>query len=104
MYSRMYLALTLWKLPTIPRLNLDNAAKLFFRLDQRRTDFVAHAVGGFVRAEAHHPLNLKGANAFLAGQHQVNDLEPLSKRLVGVLENGPGNVGEAVALVRSAGV
>ena len=33
-------------------INLDNAAKFLFRLDHRGADFVAHAVRGFVGAEA----------------------------------------------------
>ena len=36
-------------------------------------------------------------NALLAGQHHVDDAKPVAKRLLGVLKDGPGNVGEAIA-------
>jgi hypothetical protein len=80
-------------------INLDNASKLCFRLNQRRADFVAHAVRRLVRAKAHLPLNLQRANSFLAGQHQVYDLEPLPQRLVGVLKDRARDVREAIALI-----
>jgi hypothetical protein len=67
-------------------------------------DAVAHVVGGFVGAETHHALYLEGAYALLAGQHEVDHAKPLAQRLVRVLEDGPGDVGEAVALIGRAGV
>ncbi len=79
-------------------INLNDAAKLGCRFDQRRADFVAHAVGRLVRAEAHLSLDLKRANPLLAGQQQVDDLEPLPQRLVGILENGPGDQREPIAI------
>src|ERR1700733_3475204 len=84
--------------------HLDDAPKLFLRLDERGADFVAHAVGGFVGAEAHLPLHLEGADTLFAGQHEMNDFEPLAQGLVGVLEDRPGNMGEPIALIRGAGV
>jgi hypothetical protein len=51
---------------------------------------------GAIGAEAYHSLNLKRADTLLAGQHEVHDLEPLPQRLVGVLEDGPGDMREAV--------
>ncbi len=54
-----------------------------------------------VRARSHHPMNLKGADAFLAGHHQVNDLEPNDERDVGVLEDRPDEHREAIAFGRA---
>ena len=34
-------------------------------------------------------IDLQGADALLAGEHQVNDAEPVAKRLVRVLKDGP---------------
>ncbi len=82
--------------------NLDDTAKLFLRLQHRGADFVAHRVRRFVRAEAHLPLHLKGRNSFLAGCHQMHNLEPLPKRLVGILKNCARDMGEAIALIRRA--
>jgi hypothetical protein len=76
--------------------NLDNAAKLGFRLDQRGADFVGHVQGGFVGPEAHLPLDLQRANSLFAAQHQMHDLEPLAKRLVRVLKNGARDMRETI--------
>lgn len=65
-------------------------------------DAVRHVPGGFVRAESHVAVKLEGADALLAGQHQVNDLEPVFEGLVGVLEDGPGDVREAVSATLAA--
>lgn len=78
--------------------NLDNAAKLFDVFDQSGSDFVAHEPGGLVATEAHVTHDLQGAHTFLAGKHEVGDLEPVAERLVGVLENGPGKVAEPIAV------
>jgi hypothetical protein len=34
----------------------------------------------------------------------MHDLEPLAERLVGVFEDGPGDMGEPIASIRGAGV
>jgi hypothetical protein len=77
--------------------NLDNAAKLFEVFDERASDLVAHQPSGFVGAEAHGSLHLKGRNAFLAGQHHVDNAIPVAERLVGVLKNRSRNVRETIA-------
>lgn len=78
-------------------INLDNAHQLVkFLIDQTSADAMAHMPSGAVRAETHHPVDLEGAHSLLARQHQVNDAKPLPERLIGVLENRPGNVREAV--------
>jgi hypothetical protein len=79
--------------------NLDNAAKLFLRLNESRADFVAHAVRGLVATKAHLPLNLERANSFLAAQHQVRDFEPVAERFVGVLKNRARDDGETIAVL-----
>src|SRR5579883_2800470 len=61
-------------------------------------DPVAHIPSGLIGAETHVPLHLKGTDAFLGRQHQVDDAEPLAQGLVGVLEDRPGDMREAVAL------
>src|ERR1039458_1984455 len=53
----------------------DQLAK--FNAAKRRADLMAHQPRGFVGAETHVALDLQGAHAFLADQHQVNDAEPL---------------------------
>src|SRR5262249_28467735 len=79
-------------------INFDDTTELLFRLDQCSADFVAHAVRSAVRTEAHHALDLQRAHALLAGQHVVNDAEPVAERLVRVFKDGPGNNGEPIAV------
>jgi len=76
--------------------DFNDAAEFGFGFNERSADFVAHGMGGAVGAKAHHPLNLQCADALLAGQHQVNDLEPLPQRLVRILKDGPGDMREAI--------
>jgi hypothetical protein len=51
---------------------------------------------GAIGAQSHHPLNLERADALLAGQHEVHDLEPLPERLIRVFKNDPGYMREAL--------
>jgi hypothetical protein len=81
--------------------NLDNAAKLFLRGDQRGADFMAHGMGRLVATEAHHALNLEGAHSLLARQHQMGDAIPVSEGLFGVLEDRPGQRRKAIAVFRA---
>ena len=81
--------------------NLDNAAKLRFRRDQSRADFVAHGMGRLVAAEAHHALDLQGTHSLLAGEHEMGDPEPVAERLLGVLKDRPGEAREPIALRRT---
>ena len=41
-------------------------------------------------------MNLQRADTFLAGEHHVNDAEPVAKRLVGVFEDGSDEMREAI--------
>jgi hypothetical protein len=66
---------------------------------------VAHVPSRAIRAEAHHSMHLQRADPFLAGQHQVDDTEPLAERLIGVLKDRSGDMREAVVGAgRRAGV
>lgn len=65
-------------------------------IGQASPDPVAHMPRGTVRAETHHAMDLKGADAFLASEHQMDNAEPLPQGLIRVLEDRTGNVGKAV--------
>lgn len=84
-------------------IDLDDATQLVGPvLTEASADTVAHIERGFVGAEAHVAHDLQRANALLAGQHQMNDLEPVAKRLVCVFEDRPDQNREAVAALLSA--
>jgi hypothetical protein len=61
----------------------DRAAVVLYSLP----DAMAQEPGGF-HAAAKHSLKLPGADAFLAGAHQVDDLEPQVQRQVAGFEDG----------------
>jgi len=65
-------------------------------IGQRRADAVAHIPSRAVRAEAHDALHLQSRNAFLAGQHRMDDAEPIAQWLIGVLENRAGDMRKAI--------
>ena len=83
-------------------IDFDNAAEFGFGFDQSGADFVTHGERGFIRTEAHHALNLKGANSLFACEHQMGDAEPIAQRLIRVFKDGPGDMGEAIAGIGSA--
>lgn len=68
----------------------------------RRSDSVAHIPGRPVVAAADLPMDLQGTDALLALGHQVNDLEPDPQGIVGILKDGFGQNGEAVAIPPAA--
>jgi hypothetical protein len=81
-------------------INLDNAAKLVeIFIDQRRANAMAHIPSGLVGTETEIAVDLPRAHALLAGQQQMDDAIPDAQFDVGILENGPGNVGEPIAAV-----
>ena len=61
---------------------------------------MAHIPSRPVGTETHQPEDLKGANALLAGQHQMDDAEPLAQGLICVLKNRACDVREAVVGAR----
>ena len=78
--------------------NFDNAAQLSFGFDQSGADFVSHEPSGFDRTKTHVAAKLACAHSLFTGQDQMRDFVPVAKRLVGVFENGPGQVGEPIAV------
>jgi hypothetical protein len=80
-------------------INLDHAKKLYNVLILHRSaDSVAHIPSRPVVTASDLAMNLKGADSLLALRHKVNDLEPSQKRIVGILEHGPTDNGEAIAV------
>ncbi len=82
--------------------HFNDATELLDIFNKGGADLVAHEPCGFVGTEAHVTHDLQCANALLAGQHQMHDLEPIAERLVGVLEDCPGDMGEAIGSLRGA--
>ncbi len=79
----------------------NNAHKLAeLRVCQSRTEPMTHEPRRPIGTRTDHPMNLKGANPFLTGQHQVQNLEPDQQLVIRVLEDGPDRHGEAVGLAR----
>jgi hypothetical protein len=78
-------------------INLDNAAKFCFGLNESGADFVTHGMCRAVATEAHDALDLKGAYSLLAGQHRMGDAEPVTQGLVRVLKDGACRMREAIA-------
>jgi hypothetical protein len=83
-------------------IHLNNATKFFEVFNKGDAHLVAHEPSGFVATEAHVTHDLQCAHALFAGQHEMDDLEPVAERLVGVLENGPRDMGEPIASLGSA--
>jgi hypothetical protein len=68
--------------------NFDNASEFVgLVFTEASADAVAHVERGLIRAEAHVAHNLQGAHSLFAGQHKVDDLEPIAERLVRVLKD-----------------
>jgi hypothetical protein len=68
--------------------DFDDAHKLAeLRIGKSGAQPMAHKPRGAVRTCSHHPMNLQGADPFLAGQHQVQNLKPNQQPIVRVLEN-----------------
>jgi hypothetical protein len=83
--------------------NFNNPAKLLDGLIRESgPDAMCHVPSGLERAETHVAPNLAGTDALLAGQHQVDDAEPVAQRLIRVFKDRAGNVREAIAGLRSA--
>ena len=69
---------------------------LEFFVRQAAPDAMAHAPSRLVGTETHHPLNLEGRNALFAGHHHMDDAKPVTKGLIRVLEDRPGDMGETI--------
>ena len=73
-----------------------------FLIGQCGANAMAHIPSRLVRAETHVAEHLKGADPFLARQHQVDDTEPLAKVDIGVLENRADENRKPIAVRASA--
>src|SRR5262252_7439846 len=62
---------------------------------------MAHRPSRPVGAETHHAVDLKRAHSFLAGQHQMDDAEPLTQGLIRVLEDRADQRREPITLRRT---
>jgi hypothetical protein len=82
-------------------IDFDDSAQLVDILHQRNADAMAHIPSCFQGTKAHVTPNLPSAYSFLAGKHQVNNTIPIAERLIGVFENGSGDMGEAIAVWRA---
>jgi hypothetical protein len=79
-------------------IDFNNASEFVWAmLAQSGADTIAHVERSFVAPESHVAHDLERANSLFAGQHQVNDLEPVAERLVRVFEDCPDQNGEAIA-------
>jgi hypothetical protein len=78
--------------------NLDNAHELLeILINQPGSDAVAHVVSRLIGAETEHALYLQSGNALFAGEHHVNDAEPLAEGNLRIFKDGPDQDGEAIA-------
>ena len=54
---------------------LDDTSKLLDVFNEGNVDLVAHEPSSLIGTEAHITVDLKGAHAFFADKHQVNDFD-----------------------------
>ncbi len=77
--------------------NLNDAHELAeILVAEAGADTMAHVPSGTIRAEAHHAMDLQRAHPLLAGEHEMDDAEPITERLIRVLEYRSGDMREAV--------
>lgn len=78
--------------------DFNDAAELLYVLNESGADLVAHEPSGFVGTEAHVTHDLEGAHSLFASQHQVDDFEPVTERLVCVFEDRPGDMRKPITV------
>jgi hypothetical protein len=78
--------------------NLNDPAKFLNVLNESSSDLVAREPSGLIGAKPKESLDLQGAHALFADQHQVRNSEPIFQRLICVLKDCSGQVREAVAI------
>src|SRR5215204_3849814 len=66
-------------------------------VNQPDPDSMGHIPSCLVRAETHVAMDLPRADAFLAGQHEVDDTKPVAKADVRVLKDRARDDGKAIA-------
>jgi hypothetical protein len=77
--------------------HFDNAHELAeFLVSQPGADARAHIPSRFEGAEPECSMDLTGGNALFAGEHQVDDPEPIPERDFCVLEDRSGDMGKAI--------
>ena len=80
-------------------IDLDNAAKLVHVASIRAVRILWPMTKRSCRNRNPCSRSIWRAHAFLAGQHQVSDLEPVPQRLVGVLKDRASDDGKAIAVL-----
>lgn len=80
-------------------IHFDDPGELLHVLHHCGSDLVAHEPSRFVGAEAHVAVDLKGAHALLADQHQVRDSEPILEGLIRIFKNCSGKTRETIASI-----
>jgi hypothetical protein len=68
------------------------------RIVHRSSQAMAHIESGLVRTGTDHPMDLQGADSFLASDHQEQHPEPSSERIFGVLKNSSSDEREAISV------
>jgi hypothetical protein len=63
------------------------------------TNAMAHEPGGFIAASSKHPMDLKGAHAFLGMEHQEDDLKPSPQLDVRILKDSPSQNAKPIAIL-----
>jgi hypothetical protein len=77
--------------------HLDNTAEFFnVAICERNADTMAHVPSRLIGPETHETEDLQRAHALLAGQHEVNNAEPIFEGLIRVLKDRAGKVREAI--------
>lgn len=80
-------------------INFDNPTELLDGLISKcGSDPMGHVPSSFEGTEAHVTPKLASADALLAGEHQVNDAEPIPEGLIRVLENSADEHREPIAV------
>lgn len=83
-------------------IHFDEADELVELLVAKRYAYsVAHAPSRAVGAKAQHALNLEGADALLAGHHEIDDLEPDHQLDVRVLKHSADKNRKAITIRRA---
>jgi hypothetical protein len=82
-------------------IDFDNSAELINVLHQSDADAVAHIPSGFQGTKSHIAPNLASTYPLFASQHQMNDAEPITERLIRIFEYRPSNMRKAVAVGRA---
>jgi hypothetical protein len=83
-------------------IDFDNSTELVNVFHKGDADLMAHFPSGLIGTESHISIDLQSAHPLLAGQHQVNYAEPVTKWLVCVFEDSSGNMGKSISGLRGA--